>query len=771
MKRKRIGLLIVQILILVGVGIWQYNKELHEYTIDGSTLTSEIGEKTENGYKIEQSEPVILEKKEWDEERKAFWFAKGEIPFVERGSYEITIQYQTDEKENYIEVQNWNNSPDCLITDPLQLSPQSNQIKTTVWLERGMENLEVRAFYKGEGSLEIGTIHFMETREKAGQDLIRIFCCFLLIDAILLGKWYWKRYPMNTEEGKKRCWTVLILAGTIAILCLPLTNNMLIHGEMEDLDYHLARIVGMKSALRDGQFPIRIHSGLNWGFGYASPIFYPELFLYPSAILHAIGLPLMQSYKVFVFLMNGMTVLISYWCIKNMFQSRTIGLIGSMAYSLSYYRLINVYLRAAVGEAMAMTFLPMIVYGLYRIYTMDTKEKRYRFVWIVPAFGYGGLIQSHMISCEIVGIITLLVCVLLLRSTLEWKRFLALSKTAIMAVLLNLWFLMPMLQSMITKNPTLYFMGKDTQWIQSEGLNFSKLFHFFFLQNENETRYYLGLGAVMTIVFWGFFILMVVWNKKEKQQLHYRLGKWFFGLSTLCLVCSLTIFPWDQIREMGLIGEILTKFRLPTRYLSFATVFLTFLGCCFAALILKKYPMRTKQIFVWISVMIVFFAAQILDTLQSAAPVIQPYSGANQITANWENIGWGGEYLPYDLNGLESIDPKRNWADQKGIVSYQKSGTKAVLHVVNSSTEVITIQLPLIYYQGYYAETVDGQKLNLYGGDKNSGMVTVEIPAGYEGRVGVWYRGFWYWDMAVGISIATGMIMIWLSWKSRLLKK
>src|SRR5699024_9566923 len=202
-----------------------------------------------------------------------------------------------------------------------------------------------------------------------------------------------------------------------------------------------------------------------------------------------IGLPLMQSYKAFVILMNIMTVLISYWAIKRMFQSRYIGLLGSMMYSLAYYRLVNVYLRAAVGGSMAMAFFPLIVYCLYRIYTMDTKETSYRFVLIVPALGYSGLSQSHIISCEMIGVFTIIVCILLLRSTLEPKRFFALCKTAIAAIILNLWFLLPMLQGMSSMGVPLYAMKKDINWIQPEGVNLWNLFHLFAVQLDEPKNY------------------------------------------------------------------------------------------------------------------------------------------------------------------------------------------------------------------------------------------------------------------------------------------
>lgn len=748
MKKKWIAWILIQILILVGFGIWQWNSERKEYIIDGAALSSEIGVKTENGYWIDASSPDILEGNEWNEERQAFWFAKGVVPLVERGSYEVTVNYYTDTEGNQIEVQNWI-SPLLLTADPLLLSSQSNQMKTTIWLEASLKELEIRAFYKGEGNLEIGSISLIETRDKIGQDLVRILSVFLMIDGIIFAKSYWRRHSSDTKEGRQQRWIALILTGTVVMLCLPLTKDSLISPNLQDLDYHLARIVGMKSALREGQFPIRIHSCLNWGFGYASPMFYPELFLYPSAILHAIGLPLMQSYKAFVILMNIMTVLISYWAIKRMFQSRYIGLLGSMMYSLAYYRLVNVYLRAAVGEAMAMAFFPLIVYGLYQIYTMDTKETSYRFVWIVPALGYSGLIQSHIISCEMIGVFTIIVCILLLRSTLEPKRFFALCKTAIAAIILNLWFLLPMLQGMSSMGVPLYAMKKDTNWIQPEGVNLWNLFHLFAVQLD-EPKNYLGLGAIFTVVFFGFLIIIMIWKKKEKNTPYYRLGKWFFGLGTLAVIFTLKLFPWDLIREMGTVGEMLTKFRLPSRYLFLATGFFTFLGCCVLLLILKKRPMWKKPMFILTAAASILCAAQFLDILNVTSPTIQPYSGANQITADWKNVGWGGEYLPQAMDGIESIQPMRDWESQPAVISYEKSGSQIVLQAANSSAETVSVQMPLIYYLGYDAETADGQPISVYGGEQ--GILTVDIPAGFEGSIGIWHRGFWYWDMAVMIS-------------------
>lgn len=56
---------------------------------------------------------------------------------------------------------------------------------------------------------------------------------------------------------------------------------------------------------------------------------------------------------------------------------------------MSMYRLTNIYVRAAVGEYTAMTFLPLVLYGLYRIYEKD--QEMLEFADVLPlVFGVTG---------------------------------------------------------------------------------------------------------------------------------------------------------------------------------------------------------------------------------------------------------------------------------------------------------------------------------------------------------------------------------------------
>ena len=75
------------------------------------------------------------------------------------------------------------------------------------------------------------------------------------------------------------------------------------------------------------------------------------------------------------------------------------------------------------------------------------------------------------------------------------------------------------------------------------------------------------------------------------------------------------------------------------------------------------------------------------------------------------------------------------------------------------------MELPLLYYKGYVAKGEEGQKLSVVCGENN--VLRVLIPAGYQGKIEVDFKGFWYWRVAEVVSLAT-LLMIWaLARKSR----
>ena len=101
---------------------------------------------------------------------------------------------------------------------------------------------------------------------------------------------------------------------------------------------------------------------------------YPELFLYPAIILFKLGFGILFSYKMLIVFATIFTFLTSFYAAKFISKDKKIAWITSMLYSMSLYRLVDIYVRGALGEVLAFIFLPLILVGLYDVLYGDNKK-------------------------------------------------------------------------------------------------------------------------------------------------------------------------------------------------------------------------------------------------------------------------------------------------------------------------------------------------------------------------------------------------------------
>ena len=84
------------------------------------------------------------------------------------------------------------------------------------------------------------------------------------------------------QHREKIYWLLLLLVCTL-IISQPCFGMQFASGD--DTIFHMNRIEGIKEGLLAGQFPVRIHGYQLNGYGFASGIFYPDIFLYFPAIV------------------------------------------------------------------------------------------------------------------------------------------------------------------------------------------------------------------------------------------------------------------------------------------------------------------------------------------------------------------------------------------------------------------------------------------------------------------------------------------------------
>jgi hypothetical protein len=222
-----------------------------------------------------------------------------------------------------------------------------------------------------------------------------------------------EEYIMN-EKIKENFKILIIILVLTFLISIPYLNSEPIF--VHDISYHTNRIVELANEIKNGNFPVLIHSNLLDGFGYANSLFYPELFLYIPAILIYCGVNFLISYKILTILSTFFTILFTYYAANRIFKKKNIAWTVTLLYSTAFYRLTDIYVRGAIGEVLAMTFLPLILAGIYEILLGDNKK------WWIICFGFFELVNSHVLTFAMSVIFIILLCAININKIFKDKK-------------------------------------------------------------------------------------------------------------------------------------------------------------------------------------------------------------------------------------------------------------------------------------------------------------------------------------------------------------
>ena len=297
---------------------------------------------------------------------------------LEKGLYEFTIKYESSSDENVMIVMSEGSSENLqdkgVVIAEVPLTSEGDNQTVEVDVRHAYQDVSVHFTCQKDNDLRVGK---MAIKSKAPIFSDSIVLSVLLCIGLLIGFEVYRR-----KSKKKECnyLTYILIGFTAIVAMMPYLNDFLIKGQ--DLSFHLAHIEGIYRGIINGEFPVRINSNQAYGYGYAMPIMYPDLFLYIPAVFRILGVSLLNSYKLFLLIIQLGTIGTSYFCCKKILQSEHAGLLGSMIYTLSAFRLINIYERAALGEVLAMVFLPLILLGMYEIIVGNRKS------WMLASIGF-----------------------------------------------------------------------------------------------------------------------------------------------------------------------------------------------------------------------------------------------------------------------------------------------------------------------------------------------------------------------------------------------
>ena len=620
----------------------------------------------------------------------------------------------------------------------------------------------------GSNTTEIsyGTLTIYETDLLWTTLLALIVFCWLSVIALML----FARAVKAKKISKERLNEVFVLAAISIVASMPFLVGTLPSGA--DTGYHLERIESVAYSIRDGVFPIRLEAYYPFGYGYANGLFYCDLSLYIPGILRVLGFSVQTSFNIFGIICVIAGVASSFYCFKKIFNNSYIALLGVALNNLALYRLFDAVLRGGTGFLVAAIFYPILIYGLYRLFSENVESNNYRTVWISISVGYTGILCSHILSLEIAVFWTLLVVLVMIPKIFRKWTFIELLKVFGATVFLNLWFLVPFFDYYISED--LRIKNVSARTIQESGLRYSN-----FLRNPfnaeisyEATRPKVSLQLMNTVVILLVIVFVVMWGcgawKKYKDVKFIGLAKICSIFSLLSIIMSLDVFPWDYLHSLNpLFEKLISTLQFPNRIIGFADVFTSITVC---ALVWGIWQYKNKLAgYALLSVVIVsiftysFFYYEYNSMTHSS---LKMYDMSMQ-------IGYlsGGEYV---INGME-YENIRPWltaktSDNIELTEYEKKDLAADVVVINNSSEEGYVDVPLLHYKDYRAYAADGTNLECVRSDEY--CVRTIIPAGYSGQISVKFVSPWYWRVSEVIGyISWILLVIYIIRKRREAKK
>ena len=537
-------------------------------------------------------------------------------------------------------------------------------------------------------------------------------------------------------------------------VCIPLFAGFL---DGNDTRFHLMRIEGITEGLRMGQFPVKIQPAWYEGYGYGCSVFYGDIFLYIPALLHLAGVSLQGSYQFYVLLVQAATIAVCAYSFLRIFDNRFIAFFGTVLYTLSVYRLMNMFVRGAVGEYTAMIFLPLLAYALTLLLKKEHEKQEIARGSLLLALGMTGILQSHILTAEIVCIMLAFLCAVYIRRVFRKEVFWAFVKAVCLTVLLNLGFLVPFADYMTTGKFNVNAINggwRVEQNIQKCGASFWQLAKMFYAADSKVSPQEMGgigvnllLSAVVFLVFWLLF------KREEKRGYIWRLAVVSWTVAVMSVFMSTSYFPWEALRKSNvLIRYLVINLQFPWRFCTVASVALSILWCCLLRLVIDKWKIRagvlTAGAVTAVGLITAgYFAADTLRMGQSFQAVF-----AQGIDTMVES---GEEYLPVNTVSADFSEDNLYVGEGITVTARRRSGIRLNIDCVNQSAQDQAMEVPLLYYKGYRASgrTSDGEEIKLDVDCGNNQVVRIYVPAEFDGQITVDFKEPFYWRIAHALSL------------------
>lgn len=646
---------------------------------------------------------------------------------LDADSYTIYIRYHGDTQVKcYL-----SNQGRGLHANKFFVSKNKEEVKYDFFASNAIDQFQINITDYEDGNFSLDGI----TIETNGANSRLLLLAWILFVAVFNFIFYSKCFAQHSKEI-----TALVLLSLIVTIPNALYGIHIGH----DMTFHLQRIEGIAQSLAEGQFPARMNTTFNDGYGYPVGVFYGDLLLYIPALLRLVGLSVLTTYKSYIWLTNIFTLATAYYCAMTFFDKKKISLLVALAYTASSYRLMDIYVRSALGEYTALIFLPIVAASLCRIYTEDTKSKNYQSNAVILSLGMIGLLYSHILTTEMAVVVCAVTAIIFIKKTIRRETLIVYVKGIGLFLALGLAYILPFLDYYINTDTVIKDSGRTAYTIQKWGAYISQYFAFFrTIYGANDTdpnlRMQLTPGLLLMLTLLIAFIVIVL--KMADKKIYY-----LTAMSVLMLFVSSNLFPWDTIAKTT-VGNMLAAVQFPWRYLGFATLFLALLlGALFVKLPIDG---RRQAAAVCIAGLVILVTLGLFTISYRGGVAYLSYVDTQELP----------QYIGVDTNGKEYLLTDTDIEDLDYEVT-SSSGTAEILSEDGLDMELkveakagTTLEVPRFAYRYLTAIREDGQALEVSRGSNNK--LAIKLDDQYSGNIYITYREPWLWRVSELISLFT----------------
>ena len=539
--------------------------------------------------------------------------------------------------------------------------------------------------------------------------------------------------PCGVKKKKYTNQTIILtsfLISMVSILPMFFFRDKL-YGD--DIVFHINRLLSLDTVWKS---PINFTT--NGGTGQLINIFYPWLTYYPIFIIYKLTQSVFVAWMSFQFLVRFVTCLLSFYGLRLLKYSDKQVMIFSTFYLFSGYFLHNSYYRAAVGETLAMIFLPLVFVGVRLITFGDYKK------WWILTLGMLGLVYSHVLSVLLasVGIFFAVVTSFWIWDNKK-ERVLGFLKATLVTLSMSLAFFVPMIEQF--KYVTLRTTFKPL--LSKTALSLADNWELILksdLRTPSVNLLYL-LGLVLSLIFTKRFV------KVGEARI-------YLFISFILAFLTLKSFPWQFLQ-----ASPVSNLQFPWRLWSFALLFFSLA----LANILENISIKASTILVLLGLCLnMFQIVTVQDKMTKAKNILPSHTKVTRemlAKGTYKNIN--GDYTNKEVP-FGFVFDKHLFLDNQEIKPFiSRSPNELVLTVTNESKESKVLSLPVFYYKGQEAR-IDGKRVTTYLA-KEKNPTNLVLPPGKHGVV----LTYSYTTVAkVAMSVSTISLLVFIGYLYRVKK-